>query len=196
MSSNHSHLKGDKMNWWLSLRGTVITRSIKFLLLILCILISVMAWMGKSALEASEVRFSNDAQVQHAENVAISAALQDPRVREAIEKAKETRDPEDIRRARALLARTVRAIISNIARMRQSGMGWGKIAHHYEVHPSVLGLGHSKTRTQYGLQTSKQARTQSKIHGGTPKSSKGDRGRGHGGGRGGGRGGGHGGGKK
>jgi hypothetical protein len=153
-----------------------------------------MAWMGKSALKASEenthttwVRFSNEAQAQHAKNVATSAALQDPRVKEAIAKAKETGDPEDIAKARALLERTVRAITQNIADMRKSGIGWGEIARHHGIHPSVLGLGHSKTKTHYGLQTSKQAHARFKIRKAKAKSSKGDRGRGHAGDHGGGK---------
>jgi Na+-transporting methylmalonyl-CoA/oxaloacetate decarboxylase gamma subunit len=182
------------MNQWSSLRGTMITGSIRFLLSTLFVLMCIMAWMGKSALHASEenthttwVRFSNEAQAQHAKNVATSAALQDPRVKEAIAKAKETGDPEDIAKARALLERTVRAITQNIADMRVSGIGWGEIAHRHGIHPSVLGLGHSKKKTQYGLQRSKQARTRSKIRETTAKSSKGGRGHGHGGGRGGGK---------
>ncbi len=187
------------MSWRPSFRGAMITKSIKFPGPTLFVLICVMPWIGISALQASEenthateVSFSNEAQAQHAKNVATSAALQDPRVKEAIEKAKETGNPEDIARARALLARVVNAITHDIAHMRESGMGWGKIAHHYGVHPSTLGLGHSKSRTQYGLKTSKQARKQTKIPEATAKSSGG--GRGHG--RGGGHGGGHGKGKK
>lgn len=159
--------------------------------------------MGKSALQASEenthttwVRFSNEAQAQHAKNVAISAALQDPRVKEAIAKAKQTGDPEDIAKARALLERMVRAITENIADMRRSDRGWGEIALELGVHPSVLGLGHSKTRTHCGLQTSKQERARSKIRETVAKNSKDDREQGHGGGHGGSNGGGHGGGKK
>lgn len=34
--------------------------------------------------------------------------------------------------------------VESITDLRESGMGWGEIAHELGVHPSVLGLGHTK----------------------------------------------------
>lgn len=165
------------MNWRLSLRGTVNKSSLGILLSIFFMLTCIMVWMGKSASQASEeVSFSNEAQAQHAENVATSAARQDPVVAAAIAKAEETGLPEDIAKAEALLAEMVGVLTQDIADMRGSGMGWGEIAHYFGVHPGVLGLGHSKTKAQYGLQTSTQARGRSEIAQATVRNFKGDQG--------------------
>jgi hypothetical protein len=129
------------------------------LLLVICVTVS-----GKSLLQASQgysdhmvVSFPNHAQAQHARNVAVVAARQDPDVRAAFLKARETGAREDLARARALLARTERAIFRRIAHVRASGVGWGQIAHYYGVHPGVLGLGHSKRNAQNGWKSSMHA---------------------------------------
>lgn len=44
--------------------------------------------------------------------------------------------------------------VEDIVSMRQSGMGWGQIAHELGIHPSSLGLGRGKTKTS-GQQESK-----------------------------------------
>lgn len=152
------------MKWWCSIVEAWKGKPIGFvlfstLLLVICITVS-----GKSLLQASvgysdhmKVSFPNHAQAQHARNVAIVAARQDPGVRAAFLKARETGALEDLARARALLARTERAIFRRIAHMRASGVGWGQIAHYYGVRPGVLGLGHSKRKAQYGRKSSMYA---------------------------------------
>jgi Na+-transporting methylmalonyl-CoA/oxaloacetate decarboxylase gamma subunit len=165
------------MNWRLSLRGTVNKGSLGILLSLLFILVCIIVWMGKSASQASEeVSFSNEAQAQHAENVATSAARQDPEVAAAIAKAEETGLPEDIAYAEALLAEMVGVLTQDIAEMRGSGMGWGEIAHYFGVHPGVLGLGHSKPGAHYGLQTSQPGRGRSEIAQATVRDFRGDQG--------------------
>lgn len=46
-----------------------------------------------------------------------------------------------------------------IADLRESGMGWGEIAHELDVHPGVLGLGHTK------MQGEKWKSSQAKLTG-------------------------------
>ena len=49
-----------------------------------------------------------------------------------------------------LVAEVTGTTAADIQSMRSRGMGWGDIAHQLGVHPSVLGLGHSKNaRNQY-----------------------------------------------
>ncbi|UCG67395.1 MAG: hypothetical protein JSW12_10620 [Deltaproteobacteria bacterium] len=165
------------MNWRLSLRGTLNKSSLGILLSIFFMLVCIIVWMGKSASQASEeVSFYNEAQAQHAENVATSAARQDPTVAAAIAKAEDTGLPEDRAIAEALLAEMVGVLTKDIAAMRGSGMGWGEIAHYFGVHPGVLGLGHSKTKAHYGVQTSTQAHRRSEIAQATVRNFKGDQG--------------------
>ncbi|MFB0506838.1 MAG: hypothetical protein ACETWT_08895 [Thermodesulfobacteriota bacterium] len=147
------------MDWWFSVRGTGMGRIIGFVLSTFLVLIYITVWMGKSLLQASEdiaytveVSFPNDAQAQHAENVATSAALRDPEVAAAFENAKKTGNLNDLANAEALLAEKVENLIQEIADMRRSDMGWGEIAREFGLHPGVLGLGHSKTEARDGLQ--------------------------------------------
>ena len=147
------------MDWWFSVRGTGKGRVIGFVLSTFLVLICITVWMGKSSLQASEdiaytveVSFPNDAQAQHAENVATSAALRDPDVVAAFENAKKTGNLDDLANAEALLAEKVENLIQEIADMRRSDRGWGEIAREFGVHPGVLGLGHSKTEARDGLQ--------------------------------------------
>ncbi|MFB0515342.1 MAG: hypothetical protein ACETWG_01910, partial [Candidatus Neomarinimicrobiota bacterium] len=72
------------MNRWFSGRGTGKERPVEVILSTFLVLICIMIWAGKSSLQASEdngytveVSFPNDAQAQHAENIATSAALRD-----------------------------------------------------------------------------------------------------------------------
>jgi hypothetical protein len=157
------------MDWWFSVRGTGKGRVIGFVLSTFLVVICITVWMGKSSLQASEdiaytveVSFPNDAQAQHAENVATSAALRDPEVAAAFAKAKETGYSDDLAKAEALLAEKVEIFIQEIADMRRSDRGWGEIAREFGVHPGVLGLGHSKTEARDGLQA------HVKGHGGNP----------------------------
>ena len=92
-------------------RNTTKPGSIKFMILTVCVAICLTAWLAIAKLQASEnnmdhpdANFQNAAQAQHAYNVATQAALQDPRVARAIARAKESRDPRDIRRARRLFS--------------------------------------------------------------------------------------------
>jgi len=145
------------MKLQLSIRDTGMGRSIRFLLfgtflVLVCITVSGTSWLQahEGYSDAIQVSFPNHAQAQHAKNVAIIAARQDPDVRAAFLKARETGAPEDLAKARALLARTERAIFRKTAHMRASGVGWGEIARHYGVHPGELGLGHWKRKAQWG----------------------------------------------
>ena len=97
------------MNPKSSVRNMTKPGSIKFMILIVCVAICLTAWLAIAKLQASEnnmdhpdANFQNAAQAQHAYNVATQAALQDPRVERAIARAKKSRDPRDIRRARRL----------------------------------------------------------------------------------------------
>lgn len=152
------------MKWWCSVVEAWKGKPIGFVLFSTLLLATCITVSGKSLLQASEgysdhveVSFSNHAQAQHARNVAVVAARQDPDVRAAFLKARETGAREDLARARALLAKTERAIFRRIAHVRASGKGWGQIAHYYGVHPGVLGLGHSKRKAQYGRKSSMHA---------------------------------------
>jgi hypothetical protein len=191
--------------------------SLKKLILTFFVCASVVSWIGISTLfadeddpadnmENTEPSFQNAAQEQHAKNVAIKAALQDPKVIEAIENAKKSGDFEE---ARALFKETVADNTQQISDMRAEGRGWGEIAKELDVHPKYLGLGHYKHKSKYAAQyqtkhhiksENKAAKTRSynghnKDRGlalGYDKDKIGD----HGIGNGGGNGGGHGRGKK
>lgn len=64
------------------------------------------------------------------ENVALQEALDEAESK--LEDAKES------------LANASGTSLESINEMRDSGMGWGEIAHELGIHPSVLGLGHNK----------------------------------------------------
>lgn len=100
--------------------------------------------------------YNNPAQAQKAQNLAEAAALDDPAVKEALDKleaAQQSGDVDAIEAAEAALesalADAAGVSADEIADMREEGMGWGQIAHELGVHPSVLGLGnrfgHTKT---------------------------------------------------
>jgi hypothetical protein len=141
--------------------------SVKYLFLTFFVWVPMIAWLGISNLQAdeddpgnnryeSEVSFQNAAQAQHAENIATKVALQDR-------------------------AKTKEGITQDIYDMRSSGMGWGEIAKYYGLHPSILGLGHPKSKHEDAAQISKQQPSKDKSS---------NRGGGYGGGHGGGNGGG------
>ncbi len=100
--------------------------------------------------------FANPAQAQRAENLAMASALEaDPAVAEALESAlaeldaaEATGDPAAIDAARdkvdATIAEAGGVTTAEIADMRESGNGWGEIAHELGLHPSTLGLGQAK----------------------------------------------------
>jgi len=196
---------------------------LKKFLLAFFVCASVFTWIGISTLfadeddpadnmENTEHSFQNAAQEQHAKNIAIKAALQDPKVIEAISKAKESGELDDFKAARAQFKETVADITRQISDMRAE-RGWGEIAKEFGVHPKYLGLGHYKHKAKYSAhyQTQHHIKSKSKAdkarsynghnkdrglalgHG---KDKSGGHGVGHGRGNGGGNGGGHGRGKK
>jgi hypothetical protein len=131
--------------------------SIKKFLLALFVSVSVVAWIGIATLladeddpaenmENTEVHFQNAAQEQHARNVAIKAALQDPDVIDAISKAKESGNFDDVR---TLFKQTVADNTRQISDLRAEGKGWGEIVKEFGVHPRYLGLGHFKNKSKY-----------------------------------------------
>ncbi len=145
--------------------------SFKKLLLTFLVCASVVSWMGLSTLfadeddpadnkENTEQSFQNAAQKQHAKNVAIKAALQDPDVIASIEEAKKSGDFE---KARALFKETVADNKQQISEMRAEGRGWGEIAKAFDVHPKYLGLGHYKHKSKYGAHYQPQRHHKSEI---------------------------------
>ena len=151
------------------------------LITLICSITCLLVWTGISGLHATEddsdnnttASFQNQAQAQHANNVATIEAFNDPDVIAAIDKAEETGDPDDIARAHDLFAETVGVLTSDISDMRGDGMGWGDIAHHFGLHPSVIGLGHSSSFGKFGTHISKQDHTRSELKAATARSFKG-----------------------
>lgn len=130
--------------------------------------------------------FTNQTQVQRAENLAeVSQALSADAVVDAQESVNSTQseyedakvalelDPENVDLQDALslaeknlddatvsLANASGATVESISEMRASGMGWGDIAHELGIHPSVLGLGHTKKSiSQERVRSTKSFRT-------------------------------------
>jgi len=124
----------------------------KYLLLSVVVCISMVAWLGLTDLMADEpeVMFQNAAQAQHADHVARQAALQDPDVIELIERGR-------YKAARALYHENVEIFTRQISRMRAAGMEWEKITRRYDVHSSVLGLGHSPKTFRDGVYYSQRS---------------------------------------
>ncbi|MEE4262594.1 MAG: hypothetical protein V2I56_07865, partial [Desulfobacteraceae bacterium] len=137
--------------------------SAKYLLLGVAVCISMVAWLGLTDLRAdeAEVIFQNAAQAQHADNVARQAALQDPLVNDLIDQGR-------YEAARAVYLGKVETISKQITRLRAAGMGWGDIVHkinreyNYDLHPSVLGLGHSPKSFEESVHHSKHSVMKSK----------------------------------
>jgi hypothetical protein len=181
--------------------------SVKYLLITLFVCISMVAWLGISDLRADKgdpENNTNDAQTKRLENVANEAALQDPEVINLIEDG-------DIEGAEKKYDDNVEAFTEQISDWRALGMGWGDIVHklnrEYEeydlnIHPSVLGLGHSPKSFEEAFHSSKHSSMKSGNNQGQglalghSKDNSSNRGGGNGGGKGGGNGGGKGGGKK
>jgi hypothetical protein len=137
--------------------------------------------MAIASLQASEdnrdntdVSFQNAAQAQHAENIVTRAALQDPEVIEAIAQARKSREQEDTEAARALFKEKKEAFREQIFDLRSSGEGWGNIAKQLDVHPSFLGLGHSKINAKHNFHFRSHSRIQSEIKAATARSFKGE----------------------
>ena len=176
--------------------------SVKYLLLTFFVCISMVAWLGISDLRADvddpedntnkiEEEFQNTAQEQHADNIAKEAAFQGHTWSNKDEYDKIVGDYTD-----------------EVLELRLSGMGWGEIVHYinreynYEIHPSVLGLGHTPKSFEEVVHSSRHSRMKSGNNQGQglalghSKDNSSNHGGGHGGGNGGGHGGGNGGGKK
>jgi uncharacterized membrane protein YgcG len=176
---------------------------LKKFLLLLFICASVATWIGIATIQAddidpgdykenTELNFQNAAQKQHAKNIAISAALKDPEVIDAISEAK---DRGDFDAARTEFRKAVWAYMQEISQKRDEGEGWGNIAKYYGVHPKYLGLGHFKNKEEF---SGHNYGSQNKDRGfalGHSKEKGGGHGVGHGGGNGHGNGGGNGGGR-
>ena len=159
--------------------------SVKYLLLTFFVCISMVAWLGISDLRADEgdpENNTNDAQTQRLENVASEAALQEA----ALKDPDSNKDMDYYR--------------GEIVAMRASGMGWGDIVpnlnrdYDLNLHPSVLGLGHSQISSEEAVQSSKHSSRQSGNHQGqglalghSKDNSSNRGGGGHGGGKGGGK---------
>lgn len=117
--------------------------------------------------------FANPAQARHAANIAEAVAAEPDAAtldalsavedaEAALKEAEETGNEQAIEAARIRLAEAEQAyadviearlgvITSEIEAMRNADMGWGEIARELGVHPSVLGLGHTKARqNKYG----------------------------------------------
>jgi hypothetical protein len=148
--------------------------STKYLFLIFFVCVSMVAWLGISELKADEndpdgnpdeyeVRYQNAAQAQRTDNVARQAALQDPEVIDLIELG--VKDDA----TKAVYLGKVEMYTQQILDWRASGMGWGDIVHtlnnspyNLEIHPSVLGLGHSPKSFKESVQHSKPSYKKSK----------------------------------
>ncbi len=116
--------------------------------------------------ETQESAFQNPTQAQRAINLAeayaekpdpeLEAALNEvEKAEQALAKAKEDEDEDEIEKMEKALAEKQEAADSYMAEnagvtaedigdMREEGMGWGEIAHELGLHPSVLGMGHAK----------------------------------------------------
>ena len=175
------------MNWLNSKRKAGKQISIKSRLSILRVGIFIVIGIGISGIWAngdntennSDFSYQNAAQALHARNVAKQATFQDPAVARALATAKATNDPQDIQAARALFHDTLEDFSQQVSDMRSSGMGWGNIAKHLDVNPSVLGNGHAKFSRSHHFSYSKHSRKQSAIKAATAKSYKGKDAKGH-----------------
>jgi len=164
--------------------------SVKYLIITFFVCISIVAWLGISDLRADvddpgdNTDEMNKTQTLRIENLAKEAASQDPDVND------ENYDDK------------VDTYTQQIEDWRSDGMGWGDIVHNLNrdydlnIHPSVLGLGHSKKSSEEAAQSSKKSSMQSgNTQGqglalGHSKDNSSNRGGGNGGGNGGGKGGG------
>jgi hypothetical protein len=178
------------MNWLIS-KGRVGKQiSIKNLLSILMVGTFIVIGIGVSGIWANEdntennfdedsFSYQNAAQAQHAHNVAIQATLQDPEVAKAFARARASKDPQDIQDAKELFHDKLEDFSKQISDMRSSGMGWGNIAKHLDVHPSFLGRGHSKFFGKHNFSYSKHSHMRSEIKAATARSYKGEDAKGH-----------------
>ena len=178
------------MNWLISKGKAGKQISIKNLLSILMVSIFIVIGIGISGIWANDEHtehyldknsfsYQNSAQAQHARNVAKQATLQDPEVAKAFARAKASKDPQDIIDAKELFHDTLKDFSKQISRMRSSGMGWGNIAKHLDMHPSVLGKGHSKFFGKHNVSYSKHSHMRSEIKAATARSYKGEDAKGH-----------------
>jgi hypothetical protein len=116
--------------------------------------------------ENEESYYENPAQAAHAAQLADEAALSDADVQQALNDYEEALDAlgenpteAELAEVQALeeayqekLSEITGVMGDEIEAMRASGMGWGDIAHELGVHPSVLGLGHTKGKKDFSQQ--------------------------------------------
>jgi len=137
--------------------------------LILALFLSMTAYAGTATADETTTDdgdtegsyFSNPAQAAHAAQLSSQVAADDPEVNQAyadyqdaldtfnaLETAPTQTDLDALAAAETAyeeaLAEKIGVTNDEIAAMRASGMGWGEIAHELGVHPSLLGLGHTK----------------------------------------------------
>ncbi len=148
--------------------------SIKNLLTIFVLGIFIVIGIGISGIWANDdtaktngdkdsFSYQNAAQAQHARNLAVQAAFQDPEVAEAIARAKMSKDPQDIQDAKDLFHAKMNAFSRHISDLRASGTGWGNIAKQVNVHPSYLGRGQPKPFGKHDFSYPKNAHKKSEI---------------------------------
>ena len=110
--------------------------SIKNLLVVLIVGFVTIVGIGISGLLANEdntennsdFSYQNATQALHARNVAKMATFQDPEVKKAIARAKQSKDPQDIQNAKELFHDKLKGFSKQITNMRASDMGRGNIA--------------------------------------------------------------------
>jgi hypothetical protein len=123
---------------WLSSIKAQKRISIRYLLSIFILCAVVVIGIGLSSTGAeTDAQFQNEAQTQHAQNIAIEAAFRDPEVLEA-------KKSGNYDLMNSLVDEKAAKYMEQISEMRESGMGWGNIARKFGVHPGYLGLGHAK----------------------------------------------------
>ncbi|MEA3290185.1 MAG: hypothetical protein U9Q04_08395 [Campylobacterota bacterium] len=110
---------------------------------------------------------TNEVQVQKAQNLAENTQeVTEAKINLADAQEAYDNDPENEELKEALdnaiqqLADMTDESVNSINDMRESGMGWGEIAHELGVHPSVLGLGHTNNiKNQERMRETKSFKT-------------------------------------
>ena len=132
--------------------------------------------------DTEEAGLTNMAQVEKAENLALATAAkaqeQIAAAQKNVTRAQETMDAVDPSDTKAMeaaqanyddavqalsdaLADSAGVSVGEISDMRDSGMGWGQIAHDLGIHPSVLGGGHFKGKKgfEFAMATARDSKT-------------------------------------
>ena len=164
-------LSEEIMNWGIPNGKFGKQISIKNLIVVFIVGFVTIVGIGISGLLANEdntennsgFSYQNATQALHARNVAKMATFQDPEVREAFARAKQSKEPQDIQDAKALFHDKLKGFSKQIAKMRAADMGWGNIAKQLNVHPAVLGKVHSKFHGKQNFSYSKHSHVQKSI---------------------------------